>query len=73
MYKALNTMLMMTMVSAIWGECTNADRYGCHREGRYSLLPPVMSAKLKSTKTIKFGKACARARIPKGDWIWPGE
>ncbi|WAR07073.1 BGBP-like protein [Mya arenaria] len=56
---------------AIWGKCTNEDRYGCHREGRYGLLPPVMSAKLKSRKTVRFGYVCARARIPQGDWIWP--
>ncbi|XP_052237086.1 beta-1,3-glucan-binding protein-like [Dreissena polymorpha] len=58
-------------VRKIWGSCTNADRWGCVREGRNGILPPVMSGKLKSKKTIKFGRVNVRARIPQGDWIWP--
>jgi hypothetical protein len=58
-------------VAQIWGSCTNADRYGCHREGRNGLLPPIMSGKLKSKPTIRFGHVEVRARTPCGDWIWP--
>ncbi|XP_052817726.1 beta-1,3-glucan-binding protein-like [Mya arenaria] len=58
-------------VAKMWGYCTNADRYGCVRHGRDGLLPPVMSGKLKSKKTVTFGEVCVRARVPQGDWIWP--
>lgn len=58
-------------VTEIWGTCTNSDRYGCVREGKNGLLPPIMSGKVKSKKTIKFGRVDVRAKIPKGDWIWP--
>nr|AAP74223.1 beta-1,3-glucanase [Pseudocardium sachalinense] len=58
-------------LTALYGYCTNADRYGCIREGRNGILPPVMSGKIKSKKTIRFGKVEARCRIPRGDWIWP--
>jgi len=54
-----------------WGECTNSDRYGCHREGQYGLLPPIMSGKITSKKDITYGKVEVRAKIPRGDWIWP--
>ena len=66
--------LTITYVFAeIWGHCTNGDRYGCVREGRYGLLPPVMSGKIKSKHVITYGKVTVRAKIPKGDWIWPGK
>ncbi|KAL3858963.1 hypothetical protein ACJMK2_009208 [Sinanodonta woodiana] len=55
----------------MYGTCTNADRYGCRREGPNGMLPPVMSAKITSKTTIRYGKVEVRARIPKGDWIWP--
>lgn len=58
-------------MKAIFGECTNNNNYGCHREGKYGLLPPVMSARMKSVPAIKFGTVEVRARIPKGDWLWP--
>ena len=32
-----------------------------------------MSGKLKSKVDIKYGKIEVRAKIPKGDWIWPGQ
>ena len=32
-----------------------------------------MSGKIKSKKTITYGRVEVRAKIPKGDWIWPGE
>ncbi|WAR12517.1 BGBP-like protein [Mya arenaria] len=47
-------------VAKMWGYCTNADRYGCVRHGRDGLLPPVMSGKLKSKKTVTFGEVFAR-------------
>jgi len=58
-------------LTALYGYCTNNDRYGCVRDGHFGTLPPVMSGKIKSTKTITFGKVEVRARTPCGDWIWP--
>ncbi|XP_076449798.1 beta-1,3-glucan-binding protein-like [Babylonia areolata] len=55
----------------IWGYCTQSAQYGCHREGRNGILPPVMSGKLKSVPTLRYGYVEVRARIPKGDWLWP--
>ncbi|KAK3580326.1 hypothetical protein CHS0354_003561 [Potamilus streckersoni] len=55
----------------MYGMCSNADNNGCRRDGHNGLLPPVMSAKIKSKHTIRYGKVEVRARIPKGDWIWP--
>ena len=61
------------LFSELWGHCTNGDRYGCVRHGRNGLLPPVMSGKIKSKHVVKYGKVTVRAKIPKGDWIWPGK
>ncbi|XP_060563567.1 beta-1,3-glucan-binding protein-like [Ruditapes philippinarum] len=58
-------------LKAMYGYCTNADRYGCLREGKYGTLPPVMSGKIKSKSAIRFGSVEVRARVPRGDWIWP--
>ncbi|XP_053401685.1 beta-1,3-glucan-binding protein-like isoform X2 [Mercenaria mercenaria] len=55
----------------LYGYCTNSDRWGCKREGKYVLLPPVMSGKIKSKNTIRFGSVEVRAKTPTGDWIWP--
>ncbi|XP_055890613.1 beta-1,3-glucan-binding protein-like isoform X2 [Biomphalaria glabrata] len=59
-------------VANIWGYCTNKNNYGCHREGKFGLLPPVMSGKIMSKPTLRYGIVEIRARIPKGDWLWPG-
>ncbi|XP_060553353.1 beta-1,3-glucan-binding protein-like [Ruditapes philippinarum] len=56
----------------MYGYCTNADRYGCYRRGSDGILPPVMSGKIKSKTNIRFGVVEVMARIPRGDWIWPG-
>lgn len=58
-------------MKAMYGYCTNADNWGCHREGKYGILPPVMSGKIKSKATVRFGSVEVRARTPCGDWIWP--
>lgn len=58
-------------VAKIWGYCTNDGNYGCLREGQYGMLPPVMSGKVSSVPTLRFGTVEVRAKIPKGDWLWP--
>ena len=60
-------------LTELFGVCTQSAQYGCTREGKYGILPPVMSGKVKSVPTMKYGVIEVRARIPTGDWIWPGE
>ena len=35
-------------------------------------IPPIMSAMLESKVNIRYGKVTVNARLPKGDWLWPG-
>ncbi|GFN77511.1 beta-1,3-glucan-binding protein, partial [Plakobranchus ocellatus] len=58
-------------MTQLFGYCTQSGNYGCVREGKYGLLPPVMSGKLKSVPTLRYGIVEVRARIPQGDWLWP--
>ncbi|KAK3790167.1 hypothetical protein RRG08_010785 [Elysia crispata] len=58
-------------MTQIFGYCTQSGNYGCTREGKYGMLPPVMSGKVKSKPTIRYGIVEIRARIPQGDWLWP--
>lgn len=58
-------------LTSLFGYCTEPALNGCHRDGHDGILPPVMSGKLKSVPTMKYGVLEIRARIPKGDWIWP--
>jgi hypothetical protein len=38
-------------------------------------IPPIMSARLTTanftTGSIKYGKVQVRAKLPRGDWLWP--
>ena len=50
--------------------------WGCKREGSPAHpINPIQSARLRSTRgfTMKYGKVEVEAKMPKGDWIWPGE
>lgn len=47
----------------------------CSRKAhRFTILPPVVSAKISTKNTFSFlyGKVAIRAKLPKGDWIFPG-
>ena len=58
----------------MWGSCMyplNTGR-GCVRSGQDGLLPPVMSGMIMSKATMKYGSLEIRAKMPKGDWLWPG-
>lgn len=65
----------------IWGgspadRCTQPQFYGCFRTagagGNY--LPPVKSARVRTVSTFSFmyGRVEVRAKLPRGDWLWPG-
>ncbi|KAH9503462.1 Beta-1,3-glucan-binding protein [Bulinus truncatus] len=58
-------------MKTLFGECTQAGNNGCTRTGGAEILPPIMSGKVKSVPTLKFGTLEVRARIPRGDWLWP--
>ncbi|KAK7096011.1 beta-1,3-glucan-binding protein-like [Littorina saxatilis] len=50
-----------------YGYCTNGD---CVRHG-WGQVHPVMSALLRSSGQIHYGRVEVVAQLPKGDWIWP--
>ncbi|XP_050090855.1 beta-1,3-glucan-binding protein 2 [Anopheles aquasalis] len=56
--------------------CTSPTNnpYECQRKAeRATILPPVMSAKLSTKNYFRFryGRVEIRAKLPKGDWIFP--
>jgi beta-glucanase (GH16 family) len=64
----------------MWGSsppdmCTGNAFYGCMRNAAASgnVNNPIMSARLRSHKAFgfKYGRFQVRAKMPKGDWIWP--
>ncbi|KAK0045830.1 beta-1 3-glucan-binding protein [Biomphalaria pfeifferi] len=55
----------------LFGVCTISDLNGCVRDGNNGILPPVMSGKVMSIPTLRFGTIEVRAKIPRGDWLWP--
>lgn len=61
---------------ALWGVCTRSIHHGClksaYGDGQ-EILPPIMSGKIYTNAAIKYGRVNVRARIPRGDWLWPGK
>ncbi len=64
----------------IWGgtpadQCTDAQFYGCLRTSGAggNILNPIKSAAIRTAESFsfKFGKVEVRAKLPKGDWLWP--
>jgi beta-glucanase (GH16 family) len=64
----------------LWGSspadaCTGNAFYGCQRAagGGGNPLNPVTSARIRTAETFsfKYGRVEVRAKLPKGDWIWP--
>ena len=54
--------------------CTNPAFYGCQRAGVNGALNPVMSARIRTVDSFsfKYGRVEVRAKMPTGDWLWPG-
>lgn len=52
---------------------TSGCVFPCGRSSKDGILPPVMSAMIstKNSVSMKYGKLEVRAKLPKGDWIWP--
>ncbi|XP_055601810.1 gram-negative bacteria-binding protein 1 isoform X2 [Uranotaenia lowii] len=50
------------------------NEHECRRRGtHFTILPPVVSAKLNTKASFRFryGRVEIRAKLPKGDWIFP--
>lgn len=65
----------MLMFSKWIRRCTNAQFYGCERTGTaYNILNPIKSARIRTVHSFSFqyGKVEVRAKMPSGDWLWPG-
>jgi len=49
--------------------------YGCERNAAASgnYINPVRSVRLRSVNALnfKYGRVEVRAKLPKGDWMWP--
>lgn len=60
----------------LWGErCTcNRENSGCFRTGtKTDIINPVTSARVRTIKSFsfKYGRLEVRAKLPRGDWLWP--
>ncbi|ELT92417.1 hypothetical protein CAPTEDRAFT_92778 [Capitella teleta] len=58
----------------LYGNCTDADpETNCIRHGSEANIPPTMSARLRTYQRFAFGQGRAelRAKMPRGDWLWP--
>lgn len=55
--------------------CTGNMFYGCERTSGAggNFLNPIQSAKLTTAQSFSFryGRVEVRAKLPKGDWLWP--
>lgn len=64
----------------LWGstpanQCTGNFFYGCERTSGAggNILNPIQSARIRTVNSFsfKYGRLEIRAKMPKGDWIWP--
>ena len=66
-----------TLTNCVPGQTTTSDGSGQGNctvtSGGSNAIPPVRSARLstKGTRGIAFGKVEVRAKLPRGDWLWP--
>jgi beta-glucanase (GH16 family) len=56
--------------------CTSTNQTACSVESNAALgtvINPVQSARIttQGKKNIRFGKVEVRAKLPRGDWLWP--
>jgi len=63
----------------LWGnspysQCSSNQYSGCLVKGhKNSLVSPIQSAAVRTVKSFsfKYGRINIRAKLPRGDWIWP--
>ncbi|KAK9467991.1 concanavalin A-like lectin/glucanase domain-containing protein [Lipomyces arxii] len=58
------------------GTCTSENVDDCSVRSNATtgaMIPPLQSARLitRQSRSIRFGKVEVRAKLPKGDWLWP--
>lgn len=58
------------------GTCTGSTKSACEVTSNSTtgtILPPVQSARLTTrfSRSIKYGRVEVRAKMPRGDWLWP--
>jgi beta-glucanase (GH16 family) len=56
------------------GTCTSSVVKSCVAETNLTsgrIVNPVLSARLRTKRTIKYGRVEVKARLPEGDWLWP--
>lgn len=56
--------------------CTDQNEENCERQaGGDIIINPIRSARLitKESFSFKYGRAEVTAKIPTGDWLWPGK
>lgn len=57
-------------------DCTDQNKENCEcKAGGNVIINPVRSARLitKDSFSFKYGRAEVIAKIPQGDWLWPGK
>lgn len=55
--------------------CTDPDKVNCERQaGENTMINPIRSARLNTEQSFsfKYGRVEVIAKMPKGDWLWPG-
>ena len=63
----------------VWGAqpanlCTGNAFFGCERNAAFgNVNNPVRSARIRTAESFSFtyGKVEVRAKLPRGDWLWP--
>lgn len=56
--------------------CTDPTPSNCDRQaGGNAIINPIRSARLTTAKSFsfKYGRIEVIAKIPQGDWLWPGK
>jgi len=65
---------------SLWGSepanlCTGNAFYGCQRDagGGGNIINPIQSARIRTSSSFafKYGRIEIRAKLPRGDWLWP--
>lgn len=58
----------LTMCTKSSGQCVLFDKKNC---ASFTTLPPVTSGLIRTKRSFQYGQLEIRARLPRGDWLWP--
>ncbi|OMP82843.1 Beta-1,3-glucan-binding protein [Diplodia seriata] len=64
----INLTALGTCTSGLWSDCVASTNIT-----NGTVLPPARSARLTTKKgaNIKYGRVEVKAKLPRGDWLWP--